>query len=296
MYCYTRLPVLHRVCREVAADHLSYTRHFSYLRTGFCHFSNMSKRGSPLQDEDILKEKEKFLNMSLDEKRNQYKASTFFTVDKISTWQDYFLKSKERLKTQFSNMIGDKEEPSDSYSVNPELNKKVSIWEGNITLLETDAIVNAANSRLCGGGGVDGAIHAAAGRYLKAECATLGGCAVGVAKLTGGYRLPAKYVIHTVGPQGEKPGKLESCYRTSLEILIANKLRTVAFPCISTGVYGYPPEKAAHVALKTTRTFLEKAEDTVDRVVFCLYLKDDVKIYENLMQVYFPVGDLHNNL
>jgi len=108
--------------------------------------------------------------------------------------------------------------------------------------------------------------------------------------------LPAKYVIHTVGPQGEKPDKLESCYRTCLQLLISNNLRTVAFPCISTGVYGYPQEEAAHVALKTVRTFLEENQDKIDRVIFCLFLKTDVKIYENLMQVYFPAGDTHSNL
>jgi len=235
------------------------------------------------------------LSMPLDEKRKHYRSSTFYTVDKISTWQDYFLKSKERLKMQFSNTFGNKDSV-DLCSFDPELNKKVSMWEGNITDLETDAIVNAANSRLCGGGGVDGAIHAAAGAYLKAECATLGGCDEGDAKITGGYRLPAKYVIHTVGPRGEKPVKLESCYKASLELLIKNKLRTVAFPCISTGIYGYPQEKAAHVALKTVRTFLEMNKDSIDRIIFCLFLKDDVKIYENIMQVYFPAGDMHNNL
>ncbi|GFG38507.1 hypothetical protein Cfor_05941 [Coptotermes formosanus] len=233
--------------------------------------------------------------MPLEEKRKHYKGFKFYTVDNISAWQDYFLESKERLKTQFASVYGNKG-PVDSYSINPELNKKVSMCEESITLFETDAIVNAANSRLLGGGGVDGAIHTAAGPSLKAECATLGGCDVGDAKITGGYLLPAKYVIHTVGPQGEKPDKLESCYKKSLELLTANKLRTVAFPCISTGIYGYPREKAAHVALKTVRTFLEKNQDSIDRVIFCLFLKDDVKIYENLLQVYFPVGDIHNNL
>jgi len=119
---------------------------------------------------------------------------------------------------------------------------------------------------------------------------------MGDAKITGGYHLPAKYVIHTVGPRGEKPEKLESCYRTCLELLIKDKLRTVAFPCISTGIYGYPQEKAAHVALKTVRKFLEGNGDSIDRIIFCLFLKEDVKTYENLMQVYFPAGDMHNNL
>lgn len=295
VYCYTRLPVLQRVCSEVSADSLSYKRNFLYLSAGFRHFSNMSKSGTPLRYGDFQEEKDKFLSMPLNEKRNSYRGSKFWIVDQISTWEDYFLKCKERLTMQFSKTFGNKDQ-IDVCSIAPELNKKVSMWEGNITLLETDAIVNAANSRLSGGGGVDGAIHAAAGPYLKAECATLGGCREGDAKMTGGYLLPAKYVIHTVGPQGEKPDKLESCYSTSLQLLISEKLRTVAFPCISTGVYGYPQEEAAHVALKTVRTFLETNHDKIDRIIFCLYLKNDVKIYENLMQVYFPAGDTHSNL
>lgn len=225
----------------------------------------------------------------------QSNRDSTITPDKIDTWQDYFLKAKERLVKQFSDILGNKV-PEDSYSVDPALNKKVSLWLGSITHLEIDAIVNAANKSLCGGGGVDGAIHSAAGPALKAECATLGGCEEGNAKITGGYLLPAKHVIHTVGPQGEKPEKLESCYRTCLQVLTANKLRSVAFPCISTGIYGYPQEAAAHVALKTVRNFLEKNPGLVDHVIFCLFLKEDVKIYENLMQVYFPAEDLKTNL
>ncbi|PNF23423.1 hypothetical protein B7P43_G10592 [Cryptotermes secundus] len=225
----------------------------------------------------------------------QSNRDSTITYDKIDTWQDYFLKAKERLRKQFSDILGSKV-PEDSYSVDPTLNKAISLWSGNITLLEIDAIVNAANKSLRGGGGVDGAIHSAAGPSLKAECATLGGCEEGNSKITAGYRLPAKHVIHTVGPQGEKPEKLESCYRTCLQVLTAKKLRSVAFPCISTGIYGYPQEAAAHVALKTVRNFLEKNPGLIDRVIFCLFLKEDVKIYENLMQVYFPIEDLKTNL
>jgi O-acetyl-ADP-ribose deacetylase (regulator of RNase III) len=295
LYGYTRLPLLQRVCSEVSADPLSYKRNFSYLPAGFRQLSDMSNSVFPFRDGDIQKEKDNFLHMPLNEKREYYRNSMYYKVDEISTWEDYFLKYKERLTMQFSKTIGNKDQ-IDLCSVASELNKKVSMWEGNITHLETDAIVNAANSRLCGGGGVDGAIHYAAGAYLKAECASLGGCVEGDAKMTGGYCLPAKYVIHTVGPHGEKPDKLESCYRTSLELLITERLRTVAFPCISTGIYGYPQEEAAHVAVKTIRTFLEKNQDEIDRIIFCLYMKSDVKIYENLMQVYFPAGDTHSNL
>ncbi|XP_069677087.1 macro domain-containing protein CT2219-like isoform X3 [Periplaneta americana] len=269
----------------------------------------MSRTGGS-KDEMIEKEKNKFLSMPLEQKRSLYKAP-YVLLQAVQTWEDYFAKAKERLRKQWSDVTCQmsllkiasdsgtptrKDESGKSYAVNPELNKKVSLWAGNITHLEIDAIVNAANSRLLGGGGVDGAIHAAAGPALKAECATLNGCVVGDAKITGGYLLPAKHVIHTVGPQDGNGNHLESCYKTCLRLLTKHHLRSVAFPCISTGIYGFPPEGAAHIALRTVREFLEKNPQSVDRVIFCLFLPTDLNIYENLMQVYFPVEDLKTNL
>ncbi|CAO3631557.1 unnamed protein product [Cunninghamella blakesleeana] len=172
-----------------------------------------------------------------------------------------------------------------------QLSKKVSISTGDITTLKLDAIVNAANNSLLGGGGVDGAIHRAAGPELLRECRTLNGCDDGDAKIMKGYNLPAKHVIATVGPMAppEDPETLSSCYRRSLEVLVANNLRTVAFPCISTGVFGYDKERAANVALTTVRQFLESNKgESVDQVVFCLFGIEDVTIYKTLLPLYFP--------
>ncbi|XP_015111798.1 ADP-ribose glycohydrolase MACROD2 [Diachasma alloeum] len=216
----------------------------------------------------FTEEKEKFLKMSRDEKRQHYK-SEITTLEQIMTLPEYIKKNK-----------GGGEITSD-------LAKKVSMWQGDITSLEIDAIVNAANSSLMGGGGVDGAIHRAAGPTLKKECATLNGCSVGEAKITGGYKLPAKYVIHTVGPRGEKPEKLTDCYRNCFQVAKDNGVKTIAFPCISTGVYGYPQRPAAEVAINTVKTFLQENPDEIDRVIFCLFLQTDKDIYEELLQKYF---------
>lgn len=159
--------------------------------------------------------------------------------------------------------------------------------QADITTLAVDAIVNAANSSLLGGGGVDGAIHRAAGPELLDECRSLGGCHPGDAKMTKGYRLPAKYVIHTVGPiwrggsHGEKE-VLASCYATSLRLAAAAGLSSVAFPCISTGVYGYPKELAARVAVDTVRNFVAR-EQAVKEVIFVCFSSADLETYTALL-------------
>jgi len=164
---------------------------------------------------------------------------------------------------------------------------KVEIVRGDITKLAVDAIVNAANTTLLGGGGVDGAIHRAAGTELLAECRTLGGCRPGEAKITRGYRLPARFVIHTVGPVwrgGERHESeiLANCYRNSLQLAVENGLKTIAFPAISCGAYGYPIPDAAQIAVKTTRDSLA-TEDKIDKVIFALWGDDIYDAYRRLL-------------
>jgi O-acetyl-ADP-ribose deacetylase (regulator of RNase III) len=168
------------------------------------------------------------------------------------------------------------------------INRSVlELVEGDITGQDTEAIVNAANSSLLGGGGVDGAIHRAAGPELLAECRTLGGCATGDAKITGGYRLQAKHVIHTVGPvyrgKPEDAGLLASAYRRSLEVASENGLSSVAFPAISTGAYGYPMERAARIALETAIAYLEEHTD-IQLVRFVLYGPHAYGVFEKALQ------------
>ena len=164
---------------------------------------------------------------------------------------------------------------------------KIEIVRGDITKLDVDAIVNAANTTLLGGGGVDGAIHRAAGPELLAECRTLGGCEPGDARLTRGYRLPARFVIHTVGPvwRGGKRGEpeiLENCYRNSLQLAVENGIKTIAFPAISCGAYGYPIQEAAQIALKITREFLPNT-DQIDKMIFVLWSEDIFEEYRRLL-------------
>ena len=164
---------------------------------------------------------------------------------------------------------------------------KIEIIQGDITKLDVDAIVNAANTTLLGGGGVDGAIHRGAGPDLLGECRTLGGCQPGAAKITRGFRLPARFVIHTVGPvwtggERHEPEVLANCYRNSLQLAVENGIKTIAFPAISCGAYGYPIPEAAQTAVKTTRDFLT-TQDRIDKVVFVLWGEDIYDAYRRLL-------------
>jgi O-acetyl-ADP-ribose deacetylase (regulator of RNase III) len=180
--------------------------------------------------------------------------------------------------------------PSKPPTPSKKLNDRVALLRADITTLEVDAIVNAANGSLLGGGGVDGAIHRAAGPELVRECRTLGGCSTGNSKITKAYRLPCRHVIHTVGPVYDvlnpdvSEMSLEGCYKTSLKLAVENGCRSIAFSGISTGVYGYPSGEAAPVAIATVRNFLEKdVEEKIKLVVFVTFEQKDVAAYNTFL-------------
>ena len=165
---------------------------------------------------------------------------------------------------------------------------KIEVQQGDITKLHVDAIVNAANSSLLGGGGVDGAIHRAAGPELVHECRLLGGCKTGEAKITNGYKLPAKYIIHTVGPVynggiKNEADLLAACYRNSLQLAAENGIKTIAFPNISTGIYGYPKQEAAKIATKTVQGALKNIQGIV-QVIFVCFDEENFNIYKTLIR------------
>ncbi|PBK92922.1 A1pp-domain-containing protein [Armillaria gallica] len=180
------------------------------------------------------------------------------------------------------------------YPVDSALLDRISLFQGDITKLSVDSIVNAANRSLLGRS-LDGAIHAAAGRGLLEECARLNGCETGESKITKGYKLPSKHIIHTVGPiysskdRETKAEQLASCYRTSLKLAVKNSLKHIAFPSISTGTYSYPIKDATHLALKEVRQFVTtEPGSTLERVIFVVWSNKDRDVYQELLPEYFP--------
>jgi len=232
-------------------------------------------------------ERERKLKLSKEDRRKEY-TRPYVPLEDVPTWKEQSKSlpdisespSFEKLKKQCLYDIKIKEDV--------DFTEKVSTFVGDITKLEIDAIVNAANSSLMGGGGVDGAIHKSAGPLLKKENLNHDGCPTGEARLSCGYNLPAKYIISTVGPQCENQRELANCYRNSLQMAVDNNIKTLAFPCISTGIYGYPNEEAALVALKTVRKFLEEHGQALDRIIFCLFLEVDVGLYTSFLPIIFP--------
>jgi O-acetyl-ADP-ribose deacetylase (regulator of RNase III) len=167
------------------------------------------------------------------------------------------------------------------------MSERIEVVADDITRLELDAIVNAAQTSLLGGGGVDGAIHRAAGPELLGECRTLGGCSTGEAKITKGYGLPADWVIHTVGPvwrggKADEDQRLADCYRNSLELARQHQIRSIAFPSISTGAYRFPFELAAKIAIETVVAFLETDEE-IRKIVFCCFAEDAARTYRSIL-------------
>ncbi|XP_037534191.1 ADP-ribose glycohydrolase MACROD2 [Nematolebias whitei] len=233
---------------------------------------------------DWKTEKERLLGLTQEERRKEYHRD-FKTLKDIPTWRE-------------ENTPNDEEEEKKEVTDGGGWSDKVSLYKGDITVLEVDAIVNAANTSLLGGGGVDGCIHKAAGSCLYDECQSLNGCETGQAKITCGYDLPAKYVIHTVGPVARGhvgptvKNDLTSCYQNSLSLMKEHELKSVAFPCISTGIYGYPNEPAADVALNTVKKWIEDNPDEITRVIFCVFLETDFAIYKKKMAVVFQDNDM----
>ena len=173
--------------------------------------------------------------------------------------------------------------------ISEKVKNQIQVVQGDITKLDCDCIVNAANRSLLGGGGVDGAIHRAAGPELLAECRTLHGCLTGEAKITKGYRLRAKYIIHTVGPiysgTAEDAAQLADCYRNSLNLAKEHDVHSIAFPAISTGVYGYPLEDATEIAVKTVAQWLEAHADYAMQVIFCCFDARTERVYQTKMKM-----------
>ncbi|EGG16105.1 hypothetical protein DFA_09777 [Cavenderia fasciculata] len=233
------------------------------------------------QQQDDLDDDIAFNDPDYRKKKRQLYAcgNSYLSEENILTWYDFVEEKREKFRNQ-ANLF---------YPPNANLSKKISLFGGDITTLEIDGILNAAKQSLLGGGGIDGAIHKAAGPSLYRQCKTLGGCAIGQSKITKAFRLPADYIIHTVGPIDGNGDKLRSCYQTTLDTIVKHNIRTFAFCCVATGIYGFPNKEAASIVLDTIRSWLETNHSKVDRLIFCVFTNEDYVIYGKLLQLYFPV-------
>eukprot|EP00742_Colponemidia_sp_Colp-10_P013678 GILJ01015468.1.p1 GENE.GILJ01015468.1~~GILJ01015468.1.p1 ORF type:complete len:352 (+),score=64.01 GILJ01015468.1:1-1056(+) len=224
-------------------------------------------------------------------RRDRYECQEYVTVGDLQKWSATVSELQVRGLPKVNDYKASvtARDTGRRFPCDPSLNEKVFLYQGDITELEIDGIVNAANSSLLGGGGIDGAIHSAAGPLLVKECRHLKGCESGNTKVTKGYSLPAKYVLHTVGPYGRGDAKLHSCYTTCLEVAREKGIRSLAFCCVGTGIYSFPLVRAAHIALRCVRQWLEASPDAFDAIIFCVFQNVELAVYQCVMPSYFPV-------
>jgi O-acetyl-ADP-ribose deacetylase (regulator of RNase III) len=221
---------------------------------------------------------------TLEEKRALYKCKKYIPVEKFIPWSEAGKKVKSKIDSRYPLELNDP-----IYKPNDSINKKISLYQGDITALEIDAIVNAASPGLKGGGGMDAAVHSAAGPFLMKECKSFDGCAPGETRLTKGYKLPGKNVLHSVGPLGKESEILTSCYKTSCDLIEKHGLKTVAFSCIGTGAFGFPLPDATKIACATMREWMESHQESVDLIIFCVYSNKELDEYKKNLATYFPL-------
>jgi len=296
IYCHCKLPDIGSrmkscdSCMEWFHEHCETFNDKALLLTWFCRTCAIQheKDVQPLfRTEDAQTSSRMDTNVSIDDEElpsshtvtkeseaditnEEYDEMRF--EDKFET--EDFITKKDKVETE--DFITKKDKEIDYLN-------NMAVVQGDITQLKVDAIVNAANEKLIGGGGVDGAIHRAAGPSLLMECQGLGGCEAGAAKLTAGYLLPSKYVIHTVGPRNQSKTKLRECYISCLKLASDYSLKTIAFPCIGTGVYAFPQKEAAIVAFKAVEGWLTNNDQNL-KVIFCVYGDSDFKLYQKLLK------------
>ena len=236
------------------------------------------------EEEDADKEfVPKIPDLDETEPRNFDDDPSIMTLEKLPTW------ASEGLELVQNNPPKKFEA---KYKADTEINEKISFWmRGNSAKLACDAVVNAANSYLAPGGGICGVLHGASGPEMAADCRKIGHTPTGKCAVTKGYKLPAKYCIHTVGPIGEQPEKLQQAYENTLACIDGEKIRSIGFCCISTGIYGYPIKPATRIALETVRKFLDVPEnrEKTDRIVFVVFERGDVAVYNQIRHEYFPL-------